>query len=101
MIFISDSRAFVHLTSLPPKIKLELLCYKILNLATCGEKSVNLKMATNGADQTADEKTICYSSDGWWGPQVRMNPKTGVEVVGLTEWPVGSYGQPSTQILEP
>lgn len=25
------------------------------------------------------------------GLKVRMNPKTGVEVVGLTEWPVGSY----------
>jgi len=25
------------------------------------------------------------------GLKVRMNPKSGVEVVGLTEWPVGSY----------
>ena len=25
------------------------------------------------------------------GLKVRMNPKTGVEVVGLTEWPVASY----------
>jgi len=25
------------------------------------------------------------------GLKVRMNPKSGVEVVGLTEWPVGRY----------
>ena len=25
------------------------------------------------------------------GLKVRMNPKSGVEVVGLTEWPVASY----------
>ena len=27
------------------------------------------------------------------GLKVRMNPKSGVEVVGLTEWPVGRYSR--------
>jgi hypothetical protein len=28
------------------------------------------------------------------GLKVRMNPKSGVEVVGITEWPVASYAEP-------